>query len=164
LQPPLPDHYLGNAVALPRTEPLAIKKILAENNLPQLAAAVRASIQSITPEYVSELPEWVAGLEDRRWISINMNSFLGMDLAGTSWREMTPYERHDFGFGLPKALRWPHPQFEGYVFVLPSRASVKPVGFDEGIEVIVCLEESCHDRLLKDTELLQYAQPRGLDG
>lgn len=164
LSPPLPESYLGNAVALPRTEPTAIKDILADNNLPELAAAVRASTLSITGEYVAELPEWVAGLEDRRWIAINMSSFLGMDLAGTSWQGMTPYDNHDFGFGLPKAMRWPHPQFEGYVFVLPSRASVKPEGSDEGIEVIVCLEESCHDRLLKDPELLRYAAPRGLDG
>jgi hypothetical protein len=164
LQPPLPEHFLGNAVALPRTEPLVIKDILADGSLPQLAAAICASTQSITTEYVSELPEWLAGLEDKRWIAINMTAFLGMDLAGTSWQSMTSYEHHDFGFGLPKALRWPHPQFEGYVFVLPSRASVKPHGSDEGTEVIVCLEETCHDRLLKDDEILQYTQPRGIDG
>ncbi|KAK8076976.1 hypothetical protein PG996_003146 [Apiospora saccharicola] len=178
LQPPLPDRFLGNAVALPRVPIGSIEELVrpeGESNLPQLAAAVRESIRTITPQYAAELPEWVAGLEDRRYIAIDMDSFLGMDLAGTSWQAMTPYERHDFGFGLPKAMRWPHPQFEGYVFVLPSRAAVKKTKNsngvagrsedenDEGLEICVCLEESCHDRLLRDAELLKFAQPRGLD-
>lgn len=172
LEPPLPDRFLGNAVALPRVPIDSIEELVRDgnDNLPQLAAAVRESIKTITPQYAAELPEWVAGLEDRRYIAITMDSFLGMDLAGTSWQAMTPYEHHDFGFGLPKAMRWPHPQFEGYVFVLPSRAAAKKDkqdgsgdDNDEGLEICVCLEESCHDRLLRDAELLRFAQPRGLD-
>ncbi|KAK8087402.1 hypothetical protein PG994_002376 [Apiospora phragmitis] len=171
LEPPLPDRFLGNAVALPRVSVGSIEELVkvGEDNLPRLAAAVRRSIRTITPQYAAELPEWVAGLEDRRYIAIAMDSFLGMDLAGTSWQGMTPYEQHDFGFGLPKAMRWPHPQFEGYVFLLPSRAAVKKQNKegggdnDEGLEICVCLEESCHDRLLQDTELLRFAQPRGLN-
>lgn len=161
MDPPLPDAYLGNVVALPSTEPRPIRAILADGGLPDMALAVRGAMQSIDGAYVAGVSAWVAGLEDRRWIAVNMNSFLGMDLAATSWQAMTPYQDHDFGFGLPRALRWPHPQFEGYVFVLPSRAGVKADAPDEGLEVIVCLEESCHDRLLQDEELLRYAQPRG---
>ena len=160
LEPPLPERLLGNAVALPRVKPVTINQLLEPDNLPALAAAVRTSIQSITPQYVSELPEWVAGLDDKRWITIDMDSFLGMDLAGTSWAGMNAYTKHDFGFGLPKALRWPNPAFEGYVFVLPSRIGVKTGAEDEGIEVCVCLEQSCADRLMVDSELLKYAQPR----
>ncbi|ETS78933.1 hypothetical protein PFICI_08786 [Pestalotiopsis fici W106-1] len=163
MEPPLADCYLGNVVALPSTEPRPIKAILADGSLSEMALAVRQATQSIDHNYVAGVTEWVAGLEDRRWITINMRSFLGMDLAATSWQAMTPYQDHDFGFGLPRALRWPHPQFEGYVFILPSRANVKVDGdaSDEGLEAIVCLEESCHDRLLQDEELLRYAQPRG---
>ncbi|CAJ2508800.1 Uu.00g138260.m01.CDS01 [Anthostomella pinea] len=99
MQPPLTDNFMGNAVALPRTEPRAIRDILADGNLTEMAAAVR----------------------------------------------------------------WPHPQFEGYCFILPSRAGMEAEGSDEGLEVIVCLEESCHDRLFQDEELQRYAQPRGFD-
>lgn len=172
LAPPLPDRFLGNAVALPRVGAVSIEELLSEgrgedsnSNLPALAAAVRASIRAITPQYVAELPAWVAGLADRRYIAIAMDAFLALDLAGTSWQAMTPYEQHDFGFGLPRAMRWPHPQFEGYVFVLPSRAAVKKGDDDgdEGLEMVVCLEESCHNRLMEDPELLRFAQPRGHD-
>jgi hypothetical protein len=159
--PPLPEKFMGNAVALPRTEPLRISQLVADDNLPELAQRVRKSIRTITPQYVLELPEWVAGLDDRRWINVNMNSFLGMDLAGTSWQAMNVYERHDFGFGVATAIRFPDPQFEGYVFVYPSRAGVKKDALDEGIEVCICLEKTCHDRLMQDGELLKYAQPRG---
>jgi hypothetical protein len=161
LDPPLPETFMGNAVALPRTEPIKISDLLADGNLPDIAQRVRNSIKTITPQYVVELPEWIAGLEDRRWININMSSFLGMDLAGTSWQGMNVYQKHDFGFGIAKAIRFPDPQFEGYVFVYPSRARVKENAVDEGIEVCICLEKGCHDRLMKDEELLRYAQPRG---
>jgi hypothetical protein len=161
LNPPLPEEFMGNAVALPRTEPIKISDLLADGNLPSIAQRVRNSIKAITPQYVAELPEWVAGLEDRRWININMISFMGMDLAGTSWQGMNVYQKHDFGFGVAKAIRFPDPQFEGYVFVYPSRAGVKENAVDEGVEVCVCLEKGCHDRLMKDEELLKFAQPRG---
>jgi hypothetical protein len=161
LDPPLPEVFMGNAVALPRTEPIKISELLADNNLPDVAQKVRNSIKTITPQYVAELPEWIAGLEDRRWINIDMKSFLGMDLAGTNWQGMNVYQKHDFRFGIARAIRFPDPQFEGYVFVYPSRAGIKENAIDEGIEVCVCLEKDCHDRLMRDEELLRYAQPRG---
>lgn len=160
LDPPLPEAFMGNAVALPRTEPIRISDLLADGSLPILAQRVRDSIKTITQQYVAELPEWIAGLDDRRWININMNSFLGMDLAGTSWQEMNVYEKHDFGFGIARAIRFPDPQFEGYIFVYPSRAGVKENAIDEGIEVCICLEKGCYNRLIRDKELLRFAQPR----
>jgi hypothetical protein len=158
--PPLPDRFLGVGAAAARCEPLTVKDIIA-GNLPQLATAVRGSINAITPEYLSNLLQWVAGHEDQRFLEISINSFLGIDLGASSWQGMTAYEAHDFGFGLPKALRWPNPGFEGFVLLYPSRAGSIHAAEDEGIEVCVCLEESCHKRLLKDEVLLEYAQPRG---
>jgi hypothetical protein len=145
--PPLPETFLSNAIGLARTESLKISDLIADDNLPELVQMVRASIKAITRQYVAELPKWISGLADRRWININMSSFLGMDLAGTSWQAMNVYQQHDFGFGIAKAIRFPDPQFEGYVFVYPSRADVKENAVDEGIEVCICLEKGCHDRL-----------------
>ncbi|KAF3000692.1 hypothetical protein E8E13_002152 [Curvularia kusanoi] len=159
--PPLPETYIGNAVGLARTEPMKISDLIADDNLPELAQRVRNSIKTITPQYAAELPEWVAGLEDRRWININVDAFLGMDMTATSWQAMNAYQQHDFGFGIVRAVRSPDPPYEGYVFVYPSRADVKENAVDEGIEVCVCLEKSCHVRLAQDEELLEYAQPRG---
>ncbi|RFU27314.1 hypothetical protein B7463_g9034, partial [Scytalidium lignicola] len=160
--PPLPQNFLGVASAPARCEPLLIKDIIATENLPKLAASVRASIKAMTPQYLTGLLERVAGHEDQRWLEISVNSFLGMDFGASSWQGMTTYEKHDFGFGLPKALRWPSPAFDGFVFVYPSRAATKDAAADEGIEACVCLEESCQQRLMKDEVLLAYAQPRGL--
>jgi hypothetical protein len=151
--------FMANAVALTRTEPIKISDLLADGNLPKIAQRVRNSIKIITTRYVAELPKWIAGLEDRRWININMSSFLGMDSTGTSWQGMTVYQKHNFGFGIAKAIRFSDPQFEGYVFVHPSRVRVKKNAADEGIEVCVCLERGCHDRLMKNEELLRFAQP-----
>lgn len=135
LEPPLPDRFPGNAVALPRVSIGYVEELVraGDDNLPQLAAAVRESIRTITPQYA--------------------------------------VEQHGFGSELPKAMRWPHPQFEGYLFVLPSRAAVKRNisgsiaggNNDEGSEICVCLDEICKNRLLQDAELLRLAQPRGLD-
>ncbi|KAH8819332.1 transferase family-domain-containing protein [Xylogone sp. PMI_703] len=159
--PPLPQRFLGVGSAPARCEPLLIKDIIAPENLPKLAASVRASIKDMTPQYLTSLLQWVAGHDDQRWLEISVNSFLGIDLGASSWQGMTAYEKHDFGFGLPKALRWPSPPFDGFVFAYPSRAAMKDATADEGIEVCVCLEESCHQRLIKDEVLLAYAQPRG---
>lgn len=159
LDPPLPSRYLGNGCALPRAGPLPVGDLI-EADLRRLAPLVRQGIKEITPQYTAEMPEWVAGLRDRRWITVNMSNFLGLDLAGTSWQGMEAYQKHDFGFGLPVALRWPNPSFEGYVFIFPQRSGVKGAAPDEGLEVCVCLEAGSADRLLKDEELLKYAEAR----
>jgi len=159
LEPPLPDRFLGNAVSLARCEPVTIERLLAQNNLPEIASWVRISIKKINAASIKDTAAWVAGTEDKNWIAMALDSFLGMDLAGTSWQTMK-MENKDFGFGAPRALRFPSPAFEGYVFVYPHRSS--SLDPEEGIEVCVCLEQSCQDRLMLDEELKEFAQPRGL--
>ncbi|KAK9490121.1 transferase family-domain-containing protein [Lipomyces doorenjongii] len=160
--PALPERFLGVGSCGARCEPMAIKDIIAPDNLSKVAATVRASINTLTPQYLTGLLQWIAGRDDKRWLEISINSFLGMDFGASSWQGMTAYEKHNFGFGWPKALRWPSPPFEGFVFLYPSRAAQKYPSEDEGIEVCVCLEKSCMDRLMKDETLLAYAHPRGL--
>ncbi|EFX05496.1 trichothecene 3-o-acetyltransferase [Grosmannia clavigera kw1407] len=161
-KPPLPGRFLGVGAAPARSEPIAIRDIVQlPDNLPCLAAAVRSSIRAMTPQYVTGLLEWVAGHPDRRWLEIDIRSFLGMDLAASSWQGMSAYSQHDFGFGLPSALRWPSPAMDGFVFLYPSRAATPGADPDEGVELCVCLETSCQQRLLKDEQVLQFAHPRG---
>ncbi|OBW67356.1 MAG: Pkinase-domain-containing protein [Aureobasidium pullulans] len=149
LDPPLPDRYLGNAVSLAQVTPTATKDVIAEDALPAIALAIRSSISRITPQSIHDLAEWVAGIENKSQISINVDAFLGMDLAATSWQQMTSYTQQDFGFGVPKAVRFPKPDWEGYVFVYPER--------EEGVEVCVLLEDACQGRLREDEELGRYA-------
>lgn len=158
MDPPLPDRFLGNAIAMPRTDSIPIRSVLEHDSLPRLAAMVRKATNTITPQYLDELNQWVAGLEDRRWIQLNTKCFLGMDMLANTWQLMSAYTKHDFGFGLPRALRWPNPAFEGYLFIFPSRAHL--VGGDEGLEACICLEEKTADRLMADEVMLKYAHPR----
>jgi len=158
LDPPLPDRYLGNAVSLASTHRRTIRDVL-DMTAAEGAAMVRASIKRITNDSIHDLADWIAGTPNKSWIGMELNAFLGMDLAGTSWTKMTSYTSHDFGFGLPKAVRFPKPDWEGYVFVYPQRIKDDS---DEGFECCVLLEKGCQERLMKDEELLAFAAPRGL--
>jgi hypothetical protein len=161
--PPLPKDFFGQGAVALRPSPAPISEIInTPANLPALAGAIRASIKGMTPPFLNGLVEYISSHDDQRYLETDIDSFLGLDFAASSWRDMTAYETHDFGFGLPKALRWPSPQFEGFVFLYPSRAGVKEGegAEDEGIEVCVCLEESCHERLMRDEVLLGFAEPR----
>lgn len=156
LSPPLSDRYIGNAVSLARCEPVPVEVLLSPDSLAATAASVRSSIKRIDAAHVHDTAAWVAGTEDKNWITM---SFLRLYLAGTSWQTMQ-IQSQDFGFGAPKALRFPSPTFPDYVFVYPHRQLSLDSG--EGIEVCVCLERSCQDRLLLDEELQDFAQPRGV--
>lgn len=158
VDPPLPAGFLGNAVSLATTDRQTVQSV-ADMSLKDAAALVRHSIQNVTAASIGDLAEWVAGTPNKAWISMNLDSFLGMDLAGTSWTKMTSYTSHDFGFGLPKAVRFPKPDWEGYVFVYPQRVKDDP---EEGLECCICLEKGCQERLMEDVELLRFAAPRGL--
>lgn len=159
--PPLPERFLGNGAWGARCQPFPIRDVIAPENLGQLAMSVRASIKEFTPDYLHGLLQWTANVEDKRYFEFNHHAFMGMDFGASSWAGMKAYEKHDFGFGCPKALRCPSPQYDGFVFVYPSRAAQKMASEDEGIEVCVCLEQSCMQRLLNDEAFLSYAEPRG---
>lgn len=130
---------------------------------PLLARAVRAATNQVTPEYVADLGRWALSCPDLRWTELDMHWVLGLDCMAFDWHTNRTYQEHDFGFGLPAALRWPHPQFEGFFFVLPPRTTRRGAGDDEGYEIMLGLEESCYTRLEKDEELLRYAEQRGTE-
>lgn len=160
--PPLPERSLSVHSYAALCDPLTIRDIIAPDNLAKLATSVRASIKASTPEHFTGALQWIASRDDKRWLEVDVKCFLGMDLGASSWARMTAYEKQNFGFGCPRALRWPSPPFDGFIWVYPSRAAQKNPEHDEGVEVCVYLEESSIERLMKDELLLKYAHVRGL--
>lgn len=160
----IPVRYIGAGITMPTSKSLTVAEVLGDPKitLPILARAVRESITSVNTAYVADLVKYTAGAPDLRWSELDMHWVLGMDCMAFDWHTMKSYREHDFGFGTPAAVRWPHPGFEGFFFVLPSRAGVRNAGPDEGLEVCFGLEESCFAQLEKDEEFLQYAEQRGL--
>lgn len=162
--PPISERYIGTAITLPQSVPLTVGQVLGDldTTLPVLAQNVRASTKSITPEYINDLVKYAAGAHDLRYSELDMHWILGLDCMAFDWHTMKSYQKHDFGFGRPAALRWPNPGFEGFFFVLPTRAGVRNAGENEGIEVMFGLEENCFAALEKDPEFTHYAEQRGL--
>ncbi|KAJ4259000.1 hypothetical protein NW762_008088 [Fusarium torreyae] len=161
---PISDRYIGTAITLPQSKTLTVADVLGdlETTLPVLARSVRDSINSVNPEYMADLVKYAAGSPNLQWSELDMHWVLGLDCMAFDWHTMKSYQKHDFGFGTPAALRWPHPSFEGFFFVLPTRAGVRNAGEDEGIEVCFGLEENCFAELEKDEEFAKYAEQRGL--
>lgn len=161
---PLPEEYIGVAVTLPWSPSHPISRVLSPDfaaTLPLLARTVRVATNSVTPPYLDGLLDWgLACEEDMRWTELNMHMMLGVDCMIFDWHTMKSYSVHDFGFGKPAALRWPNPQFEGFAFILPTRTTKG--NEDEGLEICLGIEESCHERLDVDEELLRFAEQRGV--
>ncbi|KAL1860420.1 hypothetical protein Daus18300_009193 [Diaporthe australafricana] len=163
-EPAIPGSYIGVAVTLPQSSELTVSDVLSPNlgsALPLLARTVRAATNQVTPSYVADLIRWAGSTPDLRWVELDMHWVLGLDCMAFDWHTMKSYEEHDFGFGRPAALRWPHPQFEGFFFVLPTRTTKGNP--DEGLEICLGLEETCYPRLQTDEEFLRFAEERGKD-
>ncbi|KAF0330739.1 hypothetical protein GQ607_002143 [Colletotrichum asianum] len=153
----LAKYYIGNVAMHGRPE-LTFDEVVASDAFPRLAAMVRATNVEVDDGLYKSAVEWVASVPDKRRIALNMNAFLGPDVASTSWQGLSAHQTWDFGFGTPKAIRWPKPDIDGFVFYFPARNTGDP---DEGVQLVVCLEDSAMQRLLKDQEWLNYAVARG---
>ncbi|CAI0645220.1 unnamed protein product [Colletotrichum noveboracense] len=157
LKPPLSKHYVGNVATLSWLE-LTFDEVVAPGAFPRLSALVRAANVEVDDNVYKSLVEWVAGVPDKRRVAFNMNALLGPDVVGSSWQGLSAHQTWDFGFGTSKAIRWPKPDLDGFVFYYPSRNTGDP---DEGVEMVVCLEDSAMQKLLEDPEWLNYAVAKG---
>ncbi|KAI8261140.1 Trichothecene 3-O-acetyltransferase TRI101 [Colletotrichum sp. SAR11_239] len=157
LKPPLSKHYVGNVATLSWSE-LTFDEVVAPGAFPRLAALVRAANVEVDNDVYRSVVEWVAGVPDKRRVAFNMNAFLGPDVVGSSWQGLSAHQTWDFGFGTSKAIRWPKPDLDGFVFYYPSRNTGDP---DEGVEMVACLEDSAMQKLLEDPEWLNYAVAKG---
>ncbi|KAJ4287822.1 hypothetical protein N0V90_012526 [Kalmusia sp. IMI 367209] len=152
--------FIGITSLPPQCGPLTIKELVDPANHAKVASTVRSSINSLTPEYMADFNQYVAQSSDKRRFRFDHQWFFGPDLGATSWLHYQSYKQHDFGFGLPRAIRWPRPLVE-YVYIFPTRRGVEGADADEGIEVCVALEAGCAKRMLNDPMLKWYANPRG---
>ena len=157
---PTSTNFLGITSLPPQCGPLKIKDLINPANHALVASTVRGSINSLTPSYMKDFHQYVAHSSEKRRLRFDHRWFFGPDLGATSWLHFQTYKRHDFGFGLPRAVRWPRPLVE-YVYIFPSRVGVPGADSDEGIEVCVALEKSCTKNMLNDGMLGWYATPRG---
>ncbi|KAK8244714.1 transferase family-domain-containing protein [Phyllosticta capitalensis] len=157
LEPALPPRYFGNVVMYPRVD-MKVSELLGDGSLPHVVSTVRPSIQEqLSPAAVKGLCDWISSVD--RKANTYVDTFMGLDMAMTDWSQMSTYQEHDFGFGLPKAVRWPNTPLDGFLFRYPRRPKDDPT---EGFELGVFLETSCMERLIADEELAKYAHPRGL--
>ena len=154
LDPPLPTYYVGNVAMHGRPE-LPVEEIVTGGAFPRLAGLVRATNNEIDGSLYTAATEWAAAVPDKRRIALNMRAYLGPDVGSTSWRSLTAHRTWDFGFGTPVAVRWPKPDLDGFVFYFPDRETGNP---DQGVELVVCLENGAMRRLLRDEEWLRYAK------
>ncbi|KAF7366829.1 Trichothecene 3-o-acetyltransferase [Mycena sanguinolenta] len=160
---PISSRYIGCSVAVPHSDEVTVGQALGPRAqaLPLLARTVRGATNQVTPEYIDGQMKWAAGAPDLWYNELNLPWFFARDCMSFSWQDMKPYTSHDFGFGLPLGFRWPQVNSESCL-LLPSRATVKGKGPDEGLEVTLGMEESCFPRLEKDEELLTFCEQRGL--
>ncbi|KAK8255659.1 hypothetical protein IWZ00DRAFT_485556 [Phyllosticta capitalensis] len=157
LEPALPPRYFGNVVMYPRVD-MKVSELLGDGSLPHVVSTIRPSIQEqLSPAAVKGLCDWISSVD--RKANTYVDTFMGLDMAMTDWSQMSTYQEHDFGFGLPKAVRWPNTPLDGFLFRYPRRPKDDPT---EGFELGVFLETSCMERLMADKELAKYTHPRGL--
>lgn len=171
--PAVQEGYIGNGVIMPQLlHTLTISDVLEgilEDSSSSAAATfslsaqtVRATTNSITPGYVSDLVSFARNAPDLRLVGLDVQWGLEIDCLSTPWHKVKSYVTHDFGVVTPAALRWPDPQFEGMIFVFPERTAKKGSA-DEGLEASLTLKESCYERLEQDKELALFAEQRGSD-
>ncbi|GME44545.1 Transferase [Neofusicoccum parvum] len=157
IRPPVPAAYPGNSISFSCVE-RSVRDVLAAETFPDVAVAVRDAVNEYRSwGMLKDMMDYVAACPDRGGVQFNFDVVGGLDVVVTSWRVLTAYRTHDFGFGPLQALRWASPVLDGYNFYLPQRPKDDP---EEGFEVFISLEKSCMERLLKDEELAKYARVR----
>ncbi|KAL8786829.1 MAG: hypothetical protein Q9213_002566 [Squamulea squamosa] len=155
LDPPLPSGYVGN-VNIYAYASLAMSTLRSSDSaaaLPTIAAAIRSSITALTDKRIREVIQFIDSVPCVTDIFPGFNSFLGPDLAITSWSN-TGIEDLDWGIlGQVQAVRIPNVSFDGLCIVLPTRG--------EGLDVIIGLEIGAMGRLCSDNQWKEMCEPLG---
>lgn len=153
LSPPLTPSYLGN-VNLYASARLPISTLSKNTELKNIASAVRTANYELSNDRIQDVIALITSLPNVTDLKPGFNSFLGPDLAITSWRDMGLIGL-DWGAGIGKveAVRIPKVGFDGLCIVLPALE-------DGGLEVLVGLEDGAMERLKGDESFLAVAEVR----
>lgn len=153
LSPPLPPTYLGN-VNIYASARLPVSTLSKTTELNSIAPAIRAANAELDNDRIQDVIALVNSLANVTDLKPGFNSFLGPDLAITSWRDMGLIGL-DWGAGIGKieAVRFPETGFDGLCIILPALA-------DGGLEVVVGLEECAMERLKGDETFMAAAEVR----
>ena len=148
----LPETYLGNVnIYATCVVPASTLQSTSVEAMAQTAVAVRKSISQVDQTYISNLVKAVESLDDPSKVAPSFKSFLGPDLAITSWLDMG-FEDLEWGSLLGKvdAVRIPQAAFDGLCIILPRTV-------DDGIEVLVGLKTEHMERLKDDEHFAKFA-------
>ena len=150
LHPPLPDTYLGNvniyASSVVDGDTLTSTSVA---DMAKTAVAIRQSISQIDDAFIRNLISAVDALEDPSTVIPAFNSFLGNDLAITSWLDMGIEDFEWGALGKVDAVRIPRAAFDGLCIILPRTA-------DDGIEVLVGLKTEHMEKLKADEHFNRF--------
>ncbi|MCJ1335433.1 hypothetical protein MMC09_000703 [Bachmanniomyces sp. S44760] len=155
LEPALPETYIGNVNVYAGAT--VNRTTLMSTSVPSMAktaSAIRQSIRAVDDAYIRNLIKNVDGLADPSVVTPAFKSFLGNDLAITSWLDLGLYDLNwgpaVGGTGKIDSVRIPAATFDGLCIILPRT-------LDDEVEVLVGLKTEHMDRLKKDHTFLRYA-------
>ncbi|KAL8868204.1 MAG: hypothetical protein Q9174_005142 [Haloplaca sp. 1 TL-2023] len=149
LDPPMPA-YVGNFVTCSAIK-FAVKTLVDEASLSQIAQAIRKSTNSIDDHHVRSFATLIQGEPDKDKITFAMED-ADRDFLVSSWQAVPAYE--DFGtfLGRPEFVRRPTgAPWPGVCYILP----MKP---DGSLDLLVSLGEDVMKRLMNDEQFAREAQ------
>lgn len=149
------NEYFGNGASMACTKPIDIGSLLGKRGSALAAQAIRQSILNFKESSISDTLKVRRGIEGREKMEFDWSP---PAVVATSWMGMKALTGYDFGFGLPATIRTTVPPFEGVLGVLPAATEI---GKNDGIEMFVCMEKGCQERMATDAEYLAYCQISG---
>ena len=149
LDPPMPA-YVGNVVTCSAIK-FAVRKLINEASLSQIAQAIRKSTNSIDDHHVRSFAALIQGEPDKDKITFAMDA-VDRDFLVSSWQAVPAYD--DFGtlLGRPEFVRRPTgAPWPGMCYIMP----MKP---DGSLDLLVSLGEDVMKRLMNDEQFAREAQ------
>ena len=158
VQPQLPSSFIGNVILVTGIQyPLQNVTVTAEA-ISAIAYSLRASINSLTPAYLSAYLSAIASVEDIRKVAyargrsskykLAVSSWRGQDFYGQGWNQV-------FGAGCERVRSTVGPLPNGLAIILPEIKGAACSASAAGLEVAIGLLENDIPHL-RENELLNH--------